>query len=147
MSRHLNSLIRTMKWLGAGLLLFGTPAGAQTERYPPHSILLFVASWCAPCHAELARLPAITRGARPFRVLVVAYDDSAATRMMLDAVPAAQRWQPARPLRRQLARILAVETSGLPFSMAVDRNGHACASARQGIDGTVAAAMVARCVG
>ncbi len=132
--------------MAIGLLLFGLAAAAEPGRYPPDSVLLFVASWCAPCHAELARLPAIARGARPFRVLVVPFDDTPATRMMIEAVPAAQRWRPEPAIRRQLAKAVAAETSGLPFALAVDGQGRACASVRQGLDGARAEALVARCV-
>lgn len=146
MSRHTAGAGRLIKWLTAGLLL-GTPlATAGAERTPPRSILLFVASWCAPCHAELARLPAITRGARPFRVLVVPFDDSPATSAMMEGVPAAQRWRPDRERRRRLVRDLAGETSGLPFSVATDGEGHACGSMRQGLDGPTAEALVTRCL-
>lgn len=138
-------MIGSMKWLGISLLLLAPPAAAQADRYPPQSVLLFVASWCAPCHAELARLPSITQAAKPFRVLVVPFDDTQATRSMLEAAPAPQRWHPDRAMRRQLAKAVSVETSGLPFSMVTDRNGRACATARQGIDAAAATAMVARC--
>jgi thiol-disulfide isomerase/thioredoxin len=141
MSRYSAAVAGPIKWLGIGLLLLAVPASAGTGRYPPNSVLLFVASWCAPCHSELARLPAITRGAQPFRVLVVPYDDRPATLTMIEAVPAAQRWHPGRPLTKELA----AETSGLPFSMAVDRDGRACGTFRKGMDGASAQALVAQC--
>ena len=132
-----------------GMILAGlamAPASsAQAERYPPNSILLFVASWCAPCHAELARLPAITRGARPYAVLVVAYDDSAGTRAMVRGVPPAQHWRPGAELRRRMTRELLAETAGLPFSVAIDGEGRVCGSARKGLDGATAQALVAGC--
>jgi hypothetical protein len=134
-----------LKWLGVALLPLCVPASAtETGPYPANSVLLFVASWCAPCHAELTRLPAITRGARPFRVLVVPFDDTASTRTMMEAVPPTQRWQPTNALRRQLTQELA-GTSGLPFSVAVDGAGHACANVRKGLDGLAAEALVAAC--
>lgn len=86
----------SIKWLGIGLLLLGVPASAEPGRFPPNSVLLFVASWCAPCYSELARLPAVARGAQPFRVLVVPHDDRPATLTMIEAVPAAQLWHPGR---------------------------------------------------
>lgn len=127
-------------------LLFvpGLSASTDADRYPPATVLLFVASWCAPCHAELARLPAISQGARPFRVVVVPFDDSRTTLAMMDAVPAAQRWQPSREMRQQLMRIAG--TSGLPFSVAVNDEGKICGSVRQGLDGSTAGALVAGCV-
>jgi len=131
--------------VGGGLLLLGVPASAGTDRLPPNSMLLFIASWCAPCHSELDRLPAITRGAQPFRVLVVPFDDRPATLAMIEAVPAAQRWQPSREMGRRLARELATETGGLPFTMAVDRDGRPCATFRKGMDRASAEALAAQC--
>jgi thiol-disulfide isomerase/thioredoxin len=145
MSRYSTTVAGPIKWLGIALLLLGVPASAETGRYPPNSVLLFVASWCAPCHSELARLPAITRGAQPFRVLVVPFDDRPATRAMIEAAPAAQRWQPAPEMRRRLAKDLAAETAGLPFSMAIDRNGRGCGTFRKGMDGASAKALVVQC--
>lgn len=123
-------------------LLFGAapaPAG------PPESILLFVASWCAPCHGELARLTEIARGAQPYRVLVVPFDDSRATRAMLERVPPAQRWQPDRGTQRRLAAEVAQRSAGLPFSLALDRDAHICAARAEALDAASAAAMVALC--
>jgi thiol-disulfide isomerase/thioredoxin len=145
MSRHSAAVAGPIKWLGIGLLLLGVPASAETGRFPPSSVLLFVASWCAPCHSELGRLPAITRGAQPFRVLVVPFDDRPATLTMIEAVPAAQRWQPGREMKRRLAKELATETGGLPFSMAVDHHGRPCGTFRKGMDGASAEALVAQC--
>lgn len=137
---------RRRNWLVAGFFLLGcTGASAPSDDYPPSTILLFVASWCAPCHAELARLPAITRGAQPFRVLVVPFDDRPATLRMLDSVAPGQRWQPDRLMRRRLAKALTAATSGLPFSMAIDGSGQQCGSERKGLDGASAKALVAGC--
>lgn len=146
MSRRSATIAGRGKWLGLTLVLLGLPAAsAQTGGYPPASVLLFVASWCAPCHAELARLPAITHGARPFRVLVVPFDDRPATMRMLDAVPSAQRWQTDPSTRRSLVKELAAGTSGLPFSVAIDGGGRPCGSQRKGLDAAAAQALVAVC--
>jgi thiol-disulfide isomerase/thioredoxin len=145
MSRRSAAVAGSIKWLGIGLLLLGVPASAESGHLPPNSVLLFVASWCVPCHSELARLPAIARGAQPFRVLVVPYDDRPSTLTMIQAVPAAQRWQPGREIGRRLAKELGAETGGLPFSMAVDRDGRSCGTFRKGMDGASAQALVAQC--
>ena len=123
------------------LLLGAAPSPAG----PAESILLFVASWCAPCHGELARLDAIGRGAQPYRVLVVPFDDSRATRGMLERVPLAQRWQPDRGTQRRLAAEVAHRSAGLPFSLALDRDAQICAAHAQALDTASAAAMVAAC--
>lgn len=130
------------------MLLFLGDARAQSSdaaRLPPETVLLFVASWCAPCHGELAGLSEIARGARPYRVLVVAFDDSRATRAMLAAVPAAQRWQPDRATQRRLAAEVERRSAGLPFSLAADRDAHICAAHAEALDAGRAAAMVAAC--
>ncbi|MGN8000944.1 TlpA family protein disulfide reductase [Sphingomonas sp. 22176] len=123
-------------------LLFGA---APAPMGPPESILLFVASWCAPCHGELARLEAIGRGAQPYRILVVAFDDSRATRAMLERVPLAQRWQPDRAIQRRLAAEVARRSAGLPFSLALNSEAQICAGHPEALDATSAAAMVAAC--
>lgn len=130
------------------MLLFLGEAQAQSTapvRLPQETILLFVASWCAPCHGELVRLAEIERGARPYHVLVVPFDDSRATRAMLRAVPAAQRWQPDGATQRRLAAEVERRSAGLPFSLAVDGDGRICAAHAEALDSAKAAAMVAAC--
>lgn len=135
-----------MKWLAIGALLFGFPTNVEKETYPPNSILLFVASWCAPCHAELARLPAISRGAQPFRVFVVSFDETPATRAMIEGVPSSQRWHPSAQQRRLFAKELMGQTAGLPFSVGIDAKGKTCGVIRKGLDAQTAAALVANCM-
>lgn len=128
--------------------LFAFPAQAQVtepQRPPPETVLLFVAAWCAPCHGELAHLADIGRGAQPYRILVVPFDDSRATRTMLAAVPSAQRWQPDRATARRLVAEVERRSAGLPFSLAVDREARFCAAQSEALDAARAAAMVAAC--
>ncbi|WP_157084626.1 TlpA family protein disulfide reductase [Sphingomonas pituitosa] len=118
---------------------------ADSAHLPPETILLFVASWCAPCHGELAQLSEIGRGAQPYRILVVPFDDSRATRAMLNAVPAAQRWQPDRATQRSLAAEVERRSAGLPFSLVIDRDARICAAHAEALDAAKAAAMVSAC--
>ncbi|WP_084579199.1 TlpA family protein disulfide reductase [Sphingomonas azotifigens] len=128
------------------LLLLGSLAGAaEPPRYPPDSILLFVAAWCAPCQGELARLAEISRAARPFRVLVVPFDDGKGTRAMLDAVPVAQRLVVDRATQRRLVTEVERRSAGLPFSLAIDQEGQICAAQAALLDGAAAAALVSAC--
>lgn len=128
-------------------VLLGLPGAVPAEpvRYPPETILLFVASWCAPCHGELAQLAAISAGARPFRVLVVPFDDSRATRAMLDAVPPAQWLLPDRATQRRMAAEVARRSAGLPFGLAIGRDGAICATHGEALDAASAAALVTGC--
>lgn len=129
------------------LLLFARQGATASEpsAYPPETVLLFVAAWCAPCHGELAHLAEISRGARPYRVLVVPFDDGRATRAMLDGVPAPQRWLPDPKTQRRLAQMVAAESPGLPFSVTIDAHGRACATQAEALTGATAEALVARC--
>lgn len=129
----------------AALCMHGSGTAAEEDRYPPETLLLFVASWCAPCHAELAQLPAIARGAQPYRVLVLPFDDKRASLAMLSQVPAAQRWIPGNADRRRMAAELFGDTSGLPFSVAIGADGRPCGTIRLGLDAARAEALVAGC--
>ena len=129
----------------AFLVASGPAAASDALRYPPDALLLFVASWCAPCHAELGRLPEINAAARPLRVLVVPYDEERGTAAMLRGVPPEQVWRPAPALRAQVREDLFGETAGLPFSLATDRTGRPCGSSRLGLDAERARALAAGC--
>ncbi len=134
---------RMVAVLAATMALAG--ASADVPRYPPRTILLFVASWCAPCHAELGRLESIDRAAGPYRLRVVPFDTSRATLAMLARVPPGQRWSPD-PARAAAVRAdLFGASAALPYSVAIGGDGRPCASLRGGLDAGRAAALVARC--
>ncbi|UZK70393.1 hypothetical protein OKW76_04925 [Sphingomonas sp. S1-29] len=116
----------------AVLALAAAPAAAQ-ETTPPDTLLLFVASWCAPCHRELRELDAIAAAARPARTLVVAYDDTRATRAMLRNIDANRRWPIDTPARRELRRSLMQRAVGLPYAVLTDHRGEPCATSNQGL--------------
>ncbi|MCC2975564.1 thioredoxin family protein [Sphingomonas sp. PL-96] len=114
--------------------------------YPPQTVLLFVAGWCAPCQAELQQLPQITAAARPFRVLVVPLDKGRRVERMLESVPVAQRWRPEGAAWSQVQADLLSGTAGLPFSVALAADGRPCASSRRGLDPASVAQLVVRCI-
>ncbi len=109
--------MRRVWTLIAGALLLIGAAPAEPVRYPARTILLFVASWCAPCHGELRQLPAIAGGAGPYRVLVVPIDRGRATDAMLRAVPVEQVWRPDAARMAEVRGELLAKTAGLPFSV------------------------------
>jgi len=135
------------KWLAllAFLVASGPASASDGLRYPPDALLLFVASWCAPCHAELGRLPEIGAAARPLRILVVPYDEERGTAAMLRGVPAEQIWRPDPALRERVREDLFGETAGLPFSLATNGSGRPCGSSRLGLDADRARALAAGC--
>lgn len=113
-------------------------------RLPPRSVIVLVASWCAPCRGELARLDTIAPaiGGRTLRVLAI--DDSAATARMLRVIDPARVWRPDAGVDHVRALLLA-RTAGLPFSVVTDARGAVCAQGNGGLDAHRAAALVQHC--
>ncbi|VVS98727.1 conserved exported hypothetical protein [Sphingomonas sp. EC-HK361] len=131
---------------GFGAVAVLAPAAADAPlRYPPATIVMFVAGWCAPCHGEIARLDDITAAARPFAVGVTVLDESAAGRAMMRAVPRDQLLMFPPEKRRQIEARLFRDSAGLPYSIAIDESGRVCADRRDGLDAAKARAMVAAC--
>ena len=140
------------RWAGFGgwaaaMVLAAAPAGATAPTYPARTILLFVASWCAPCHGEIAQLPRLREAAGNWRVLVVPIDRGRATAAMLQGVPAAQRWVPDAAAMAALRDDLFGGTAGLPFSVAVGGDGRPCGTHRGVLSAARVAALRAGCGG
>ncbi|MDJ0278375.1 hypothetical protein QLH51_16380 [Sphingomonas sp. 2R-10] len=118
-------------WAAIALLVWiAGPAMAAPRPLPPRAILLFVASWCAPCHGEIAQLPRLSEAARPYKVTVVPIDRGRATAAMLANVPAAQRWVPDAAQMAAIRAELLGGTAGLPFSVAIGVDGRVCGEHR-----------------
>lgn len=113
--------------------------------YPANTVLLLVASWCAPCRGELAHLDEIARAAAPYQVRAVLVDDSKAGRRMIAALPPARRWAPDPALFTAARADLLGRTPGLPYSVAIGASGRPCADWRGGLDPARVRALVARC--
>lgn len=120
-------------------------AAAEQPQPPPTTLVLFVASWCAPCRVELGDLPAISAAAKPFATLVLPLDEGAATAAMLRAVPPAQRWEPGPGLRAWLRTDVLAGEAGLPLTVVLDRHGHPCARWRGELNPARARVLVAQC--
>lgn len=139
--------MRRVWTLIAGAWLLTGAAPAEPVRYPARSVLLFVASWCAPCHGELRQLPAIAAGAGAYRVLVVPIDRGRATDAMLRGVPAEQLWRPDAARMAEVRTELLAKTAGLPFSVAIGADGRPCALHRGGMTAVSARGMRTECEG
>lgn len=122
-----------------------TTGAAEPGAYPADTVLLLVAPWCAPCHAELARLDAIAAAARPLAVRVLAVEDNPRARAMLARVPEWQRWSPPEPDARRTRADALGRAGGLPFSLVTDAAGRVCAGQGGGLDAARTAALVAKC--
>ncbi|KQM28006.1 hypothetical protein ASE57_06720 [Sphingomonas sp. Leaf11] len=127
------------------LMLAAMPAGAATPAYPPRAILLFVASWCAPCHGEIAGLPALRDAAGPWRMLVVPVDRGRATVAMMAGVPVAERWMPDAATMAVIREDVFGGTAGLPFSVAIGGDGRPCGAHRGVLSAARVAALRAGC--
>ena len=126
--------------IGALVGAAGMVAPADAASYPPRTLMLLVASWCAPCRTELARLDSIVDAAGPVAVRVVPIDDRPATRAMLRDVPRERVWRTAVALD-----LVSRETGGLPFSLMTDDAGRRCATHARPLDADAVAAMRRRC--
>lgn len=140
------------RWAGFGgwvaaLLLAAGSAGATPTAYPARTILLFVASWCAPCHGEIAALPRLREAAVPWRVLVVPIDRGRATAAMMAGVPVAERWVPDAAAMAAMRAELFGGTAGLPFSVAIGGDGRPCGVHRGVLSAARVAALRAGCGG
>lgn len=116
------------------------PAAASTPAYPPHTLILFVASWCAPCHAELRQIDAIASAAAPVDVRVTPVDRSGGTAALLRDVPPTRIWRSA-----QAVSIFTRSNGALPFSVMTDAKGRPCATHDRALDPASVIAMRRRC--
>lgn len=130
-------------WRFTSIVLLGL-ATAASATPPPSSILLFWASWCAPCRAEVADLVAIERAAAPMRVLVVPVERSRASRQLLRDLPERNLFLPPEgglALMQQLTN----RAASLPVAVAIDAQGHVCAVQYHGVNRADAENMARRC--
>lgn len=129
------------------LLATGAAAdpSAGEPHYPSRAVVILVASWCAPCRGELARLGEIAVAAGGYAPRVLAIDDSVATARMLRLVDPALVWRPDPAQRTRVRAALLARTAGLPYAAATDARGTICAEENGGLDRVRTAALVRRC--
>lgn len=141
--------VRVRRAVVAIAALFANGAAADPHAgeplYPPRAIVILVASWCAPCRGELARLDEIAAAAGNHATQVLAIDDSAATARMLRLVDPALVWRPDAAQRARVRAALLARTPGLPYAAATDARGAICAEENGGLDRGRIAALVRRC--
>ena len=99
-------------------------AGAARNTAPPRTILMFGASWCAPCIAEVRDIAPLAAGARPDRIVIV-WNDRAigrVARSLPDNVAIASPEDAAR-----MADRYAKGVAGLPYNVMIGAQGRKCA--------------------
>jgi thiol-disulfide isomerase/thioredoxin len=148
----MSSVLMLLRSILLALLLLttaSTAASADTPvgepRYPPRAVIMPVASWCAPCRGELARLDEIAAAAGGRAIRILAIDDSAATVRMLRLVDPALVWRPDVAERVRLRAALLARTAGLPYAVATDVRGAVCAEENGALDAARTAALTHRC--
>lgn len=101
---------------------------------PQPGVIIFWASWCDSCTAELRQLPAIRRAADPLPVATLALDppDKAGDTLRNLKLPADAAFADGRPPAEVLARWGATT---LPFAVAIGLDGRVCGR-KQGLLGT-----------
>jgi thiol-disulfide isomerase/thioredoxin len=104
-------------------------AKAQIEKplklvsFPRESFVLFGASWCAPCRAELRALPELAAAARPYRITIVWIDK---------AVPELGLPRPATvdlvegAAAKRMFEAVSSEVVGLPHTLVLTAAGEIC---------------------
>lgn len=131
--------------VATGALIALAAATAADTIYPPDTVLLLVAPWCAPCYGELARLGEIAAAAAPRAVRVMPIEDNARARAMVRGVAAERMWTVSPQRMRQARADLLEQAAGLPYAVVTDERGAICAGQGGGLDRERTRALVARC--
>lgn len=91
---------------------------------PKHRILLFGASWCAPCIKELRSMGKLASAAKPDRIVIV-WTDGGIRRYR---VPSYQNVEIASDTQgRMLVSKFTSGSAGLPYSVMIDERDRKCA--------------------
>jgi len=133
------------------ILSIGFSSAAQAQEQarlgpPADTVLLFVAAWCAPCLAELARFEELEQAARPRRLLIVSLDESARGLELTRRFSARQKLAGSeREGWDLLRRTTAGKGVGLPYAVMTDHAGAVCALRNRGLVDAELRAMASAC--
>ena len=134
-----------MSIIGPILLSFvleATPSQAQSET-SERTLVLFGASWCAPCIAEVHDIASLAAAARPERVLI-AWTDDGIERIRFDRPDNVELASPQRA--RGLATAYGAGIVGYPYSVMLDGQGRKCAQWRRRLTPEAVPRMRRSCV-
>lgn len=141
--------IKTM--LATAAVVAGPIAAEAPAHAPPTSkivterrFVMFGASWCAPCIAELRDITAIAGAARPDRV-VIAWTDRG-IRNYRRPLPTNVEIAPL-PVAKDLSRQFASGGIGLPYTVLLDERSRKCAAINVRLTAGVIGALRRACGG
>ena len=128
--------------VAAVLAVASAARAGEPPRWPEDAVLLFVAGWCAPCHAELREVEALSAAAAPRRLLVVPADGTRQTAAMVKPLPEARVWRDPAALRALWSGELG---AGLPMTLVTDAGARVCGEHRRVLRPGDLPALAARC--
>lgn len=112
---------------------------------PRSTVLLFWASWCAPCRAEVGDIAALRQAAEPMDVLVVPIEPGRTDRTLLPGLSSDQIHEPAGGGLNLMLRLTGGAAAALPVSVALDAEGRVCGVHRTRLTQAVVAGWRRRC--
>lgn len=108
----------------------------------PASVVVFGASWCAPCRTELKNLYSLSRSA-PMLTWVLAWDDDSLSQIPFHRPDNYRQVQ--GDATRALKRQVAPDTAGYPFAVMLDHKGVRCAQWSGPLSESALEKMLASC--
>lgn len=111
---------------------------------PRPAILLFFATWCAPCRMEIRSIDSLARAAAPVPIIIVPMDANLTTKQALSGIRPTQIRYTVGGTYRLLAS-LAGPSSSLPVAVAINAEGAPCAIKREGLKAADIESFLAPC--
>lgn len=105
-------------------------AVSESRNSPSHRIILFGASWCAPCIAELRNMAELAAAASPDQIAIV-WADAGIRRFSFARYGNVEIASDAEA--RRISTEFASDNAGLPFAIMTDARGRKCAEWREAL--------------
>ena len=106
------------------------------------TVILFGASWCAPCIAELRGIGGLAVAAPADRI-VVAWADTGIARFRFEHPANVEVVSPKRAA--ELTQAYAADSAGYPYAVMLDGHGKVCARWRKGLTEEALATLRSQC--